>query len=126
MSDRSKFVIAELFNNEDGKTSGSGFIGILVGLIGCIAFLVALVGYLLNIPNTIDVMQQSSIFIGTASALLAARKFRANYNNRRNDRYNDRYNDSYEYSHNDVYEETRGNSRIDSTYYDNDIQDPNI
>ena len=84
MSDRGKFVIAELFSNADGKTSGSGFIGILAGMVGCVAFLVALVGYFLNIPNTIDVMQQSSIFVGSASALLAARKFKSSYENYNN------------------------------------------
>jgi len=74
-SQRNKFVVAELFSNSDGKTSGSGFVGIMVGTLGCVAFATATVGYIFNLPNTIDVMQQSSIFIGAASALLAARKF---------------------------------------------------
>jgi len=74
-SKRNKFVIAELFSNSDGKTSASAFIGILVGVIGCIAFSTAIIGYIFNFPNTISIMQQSTIFIGASSALLAARKF---------------------------------------------------
>jgi hypothetical protein len=74
-SKRNKFVVAELFSNSDGKTSASGFIGILVGVTGCLAFITAIVGYIFEIPDTINVMQQSTIFIGAASALLAARKF---------------------------------------------------
>jgi hypothetical protein len=74
-SQRDKFVIAELFSNEDGKTSASGFVGIMVGIVGCLAFITATVGYVKGIPNSIEVMQQSSIFIGSAVALLAARKF---------------------------------------------------
>ena len=74
-SKRNQFSIAELFSNSDGKTSASGFIGILVGIIGCLAFTTAIVGYVFNLPNTISVMQQSTIFIGAATALLAARKF---------------------------------------------------
>lgn len=68
-------MIAELFSNFDGKTSASGFVGVLVGIVGCIAFLTATIGYVKGIPDSIEVMQQSSIFIGSAVALLAARKF---------------------------------------------------
>jgi hypothetical protein len=74
-SKRNKFVLAEVFSNSDGKSSASALIGILVGIVGCIAFTTAIVGYIFNLPNTINVMQQSTIFIGAATALLAARKF---------------------------------------------------
>jgi len=74
-SRRDKFVIAEIFSNQDGKTSASAFIGVIVGLLGCIGFLAAIIGYIFKIPETINVMQQCTIFIGAASALLAARKF---------------------------------------------------
>jgi len=71
---KSKFVFSEVFNNKDGKTSGSGFIGVIMGLVGCLSFVAAIVGYFLKIENTIDFMQQTIFFIGAATVLLGARK----------------------------------------------------
>jgi len=48
-SRRDKFVIAEIFSNQDGKTSASAFIGVIVGLLGCIGFLAAIIGYIFKI-----------------------------------------------------------------------------
>lgn len=80
---RAKFSIAELFNNTDGKTSGSGFIAIILGLVAAISFLTAMVGYFLDKPNTIDVMEQIILLVGAVTALLGARKFspKSNINN---------------------------------------------
>ena len=73
-SQRDKFVIAEIFSNSDGKTSGSGFVGVMIGVVGCLGFLVAIVGYLFNMPNTVEVMRETTMFIGASSILLATRK----------------------------------------------------
>ena len=70
-----KFKFSEVFNNKDGKTSGSGFIGVLMGLVGCLAFIAGIVGYFLQIPDTIPFMQQTIFFIGSATILLGVRKF---------------------------------------------------
>ena len=72
---KSKFVFSEVFNNSDGKTSGSGFIGVIMGLVGCLAFIAAIVGYFMKIPDTIPFMQQTIFFIGSATVLLGVRKF---------------------------------------------------
>lgn len=72
---RSKFVFAEVFNNSDGKTSGSGFIGVVMGLVGCLAFIAAIVGFFLKLPDTIPFMQQTIFFIGSATVLLGIRKY---------------------------------------------------
>lgn len=72
---KSKFVFSEVFNNADGKTSGSGFIGVIMGLVGCIGFIAACVGYFLKLEDTIPFMQQTIFFIGAATVLLGARKF---------------------------------------------------
>lgn len=71
-----KFKFHELFlNSSTNKTSGSGFIGILMGLVGCLGFIAAIIGYFLQLPNTIDFMQQTIFFIGGATVLLGARKW---------------------------------------------------
>lgn len=72
---KSKFVFSELFNNSDGKTSGSGFIGVIMGLVGCLGFIAACVGFFLKLADTIPFMQQTIFFIGAATVLLGARKF---------------------------------------------------
>lgn len=70
-----RFVFSEVFNNSDGKTSGSGFIGVMMGLVGCLGFIAAIVGFFLKLPDTIPFMQQTIFFIGSATVLLGARKF---------------------------------------------------
>lgn len=70
-----KFIFSEVFSNNDGKTSGSGFVGVLMGLVGCLAFIAAIVGYFLELPDTIPFMQQTIFFIGSATVLLGIRKF---------------------------------------------------
>ena len=72
---KAKFVFSEVFNNSDGKTSGSGFIGVMMGLVGCLAFVAAIVGYFMELPDTIPFMQQTIFFIGSATVLLGIRKF---------------------------------------------------
>lgn len=70
-----RFIFSEVFNNSDGKTSGSGFIGVIMGLVGCLAFIAAIVGYFMQLPDTIPFMQQTIFFIGSATVLLGVRKF---------------------------------------------------
>lgn len=72
---RSKFVFSETFNNSSGKTSGSGFSGIILILVGAACFIAAMVGYFLEIPNTLEVMGKIVIILSLASALLGLRKF---------------------------------------------------
>ena len=73
--EKDKYSISEAFNNKDGKTSGSGTIGIVLGAIGGISFIATMYGYFTQIPNTVEVMQQIIILIGAASLLLGVRKF---------------------------------------------------
>jgi len=77
-TNRHKFVFSELFNNTNGKTSGSGFIGVIMGLVGCLAFIAAIVGFFLELPETIPFMQQTIFFIGSATVLLGVRKLSGN------------------------------------------------
>ena len=70
-----KFIFSEVFNNDNGKTSGSAFIGVLMGMVGCLGFIAAIVGYFMKLTETIPFMQQTIFFIGAATVLLGARKF---------------------------------------------------
>ena len=42
---KSKFRFSETFNNSNGKTSGSGFVGVITGILTSIAFAAAMVGW---------------------------------------------------------------------------------
>lgn len=82
--DKNRFVFHETFTNTTtGKSSGSGFIGVLLGIIAGISFIATMVGYFLQIPNTIDVMQQIIALIAIAGALLGVRKFYPMYSKNR-------------------------------------------
>jgi hypothetical protein len=79
--DRSKFVFSETFNNSNGKSSGSGFAGIVLTLVGAVCFLAAMVGYFIQLPNTLEVMGKIIIVLTLSAALLGVRKFMGSKNN---------------------------------------------
>ena len=64
----SKFSWNELFANNTGKTSASGFTGVITILSGCLAFLWG------SFFNHAEVLNQSVMVIGLGSALLGVRK----------------------------------------------------
>lgn len=72
--DKTKFNFAETFNNADGKTSGSAFLGIIIGLTAALSFLSAMVGYFIKLPNTLDVMSKIIALAFIACTLLGVRK----------------------------------------------------
>ena len=72
----SKFSWAELFSNNDGKTSGSGFAGVTICLVGTLCFLLGCIDKMF-ISKGIDIITQSIIFVGIGATLLGARKFLA-------------------------------------------------
>lgn len=69
-----QFKFSETFTNTNGKTSATGFIGVVLGLIAGAAFIAAMVGYFLKIPNTIEVMEQMLKLIAASTILLGVRK----------------------------------------------------
>jgi hypothetical protein len=75
----SKFSWAELFSNNDGKTSGSGFSGVIVCLVGTLCFFLGCIDKMF-ISKEIDIITQSIIFVGIGATLLGARKFLASKN----------------------------------------------
>jgi len=73
---KNKFRFEEIFLNSDGKTSGSGFVGIILGLVGCLAFIASIIGFFLQLEDVIPFMQQTIFFIGAATVLLGVRKWK--------------------------------------------------
>lgn len=72
--DKSKFVFSETFNNKDGKTSGSGFIGVICGMIAAAAFIAGVVGWYLEKTFIIEYFDKVIQFGGLSALLLGVRK----------------------------------------------------
>ena len=72
--DKSKFVFSETFNNKDGKTSGSGFIGVITGLVAAAAFVAGVVGWFLGKTLIIEYFDKVIQFAGLSALLLGVRK----------------------------------------------------
>ena len=58
MYNKSKFRFSETFNNANGKTSGSGFVGVIMGLTTTIAFCVVLVGWWVGKPEVLEIFEK--------------------------------------------------------------------
>lgn len=71
---KNKFVFWETFTNKDGKTSGSGFIGVILGLIVGISMLATMISHFLRIPGTVEIIRalvESMLYV---AILLGVRK----------------------------------------------------
>ena len=75
-----RFSIAQMTSNSDGKTSGSGTMGIFICVIGSLAFLGGVIGSLIS-DKSPDIMMQSIIFTGIGAGLLGYRKSKDNSEN---------------------------------------------
>ena len=69
----SKFSFAEMTSNDDGKTSGSGTVGIVISFIGGLCFLLGAVDKMF-LSGTVDILTQSIVVIGIGVGLLGYRK----------------------------------------------------
>ena len=74
MYDKSKFNFSETFNNSDGKTSGSGFIGVITGILTSLAFAAAMVGWWVGKPDVLDIFDKILQLGLLSAALLGVRK----------------------------------------------------
>jgi len=72
--DKSKFRFSETFNNSDGKTSGSGFIGVIFGLTAAICFIIIMAGWWLGKPDVLEVFDRALQLGLLSAALLGVRK----------------------------------------------------
>jgi hypothetical protein len=73
MPEMNKFSFGQMTSNSDGKTSGSGTMGILICTVGSLCFLLGAIDKLF-ITGNIDVITQSIIFVGIGATLLGYRK----------------------------------------------------
>jgi len=72
--DKSRFRFSETFNNANGKTSGSGFIGVIMGLVASAAIVVLIIGWWIGKPDVLD-MFEKVLQVGMLSAgLMGIRK----------------------------------------------------
>jgi len=79
---RSKFVFSETFNNASGKTSGSGFIGVILGITSVVGIASGIVGYFLQIPNTLPFMEIILKLVAAVTILLGIRKLSGDFNSK--------------------------------------------
>jgi hypothetical protein len=80
-----KFRFTETFTNTNGKTSGSGFIGVILGLIAAAAFIAAMVGWFMEIPEVISVMGKILELAFASAALMGVRKVAPRFGNGKNE-----------------------------------------
>lgn len=72
--DINKFRFVETFNNSNGKTSGSGFIGVIGSLVSMFCLIIVIIGYLIGLQNTTEILTSLTLIIGIYTGLLMTRK----------------------------------------------------
>lgn len=77
LSNISKFSWAEMFSNDNGKTSATAFSGWLICVIGSICFLLGCIDKMW-VSNSVDIITQSIVFVTIGAALLGIRKVATN------------------------------------------------
>ena len=70
------FSFAEMTSNDNGKTSGSGTMGVIVCVIGSIGFLTGIIDKF-AISHSSEIMEQSVLFCSLGAAMLGVRKWRS-------------------------------------------------
>lgn len=74
--DRDKFSFAQMTSNTDGKTSGSGTMGVVIVTTGLVAFLAGVLAYIFMDEGGTEIMTQSIVLITLGTGLLGYRKSR--------------------------------------------------
>lgn len=75
-----KFSFAQMTSNKDGKTSGSGTLGVFAGFAGILAFLYGCVDYSFMSKDG-NIMTQSIVVLTIGAGLLGYRKFKGDATN---------------------------------------------
>ena len=68
-----KFSFGQMTSSADGKTSGSGSMGILICFVGSLCFILGCVDKMF-FSSSVDILTQSIIFTGIGASLLGYRK----------------------------------------------------
>lgn len=72
--EKSKFRFSETFNNSNGKTSGSGFVGVIMGLTATLSFISGVVGWYLELDQVMEFFEQVLKLGGLSALLMGVRK----------------------------------------------------
>jgi hypothetical protein len=72
--EKSKFRFSETFNNSSGKTSGSGFVGVIMGLTATLSAAACIVGWYLGLDDVEMVFELVLKFAGLSALLMGVRK----------------------------------------------------
>jgi len=81
MFNKSQFKFSETFNNSNGKTSGSGFLGVILGIITGVSFIAGTIGWFLNITDVMEFFDKVLQLGFLSSILLGVRKIAGTINN---------------------------------------------
>lgn len=76
MYNGNRFSFAQMTSNDGGKTSASGTMGVLIVVVGCLAFLLGAVDRIF-FSHSIDIMTQTIVFTGIGAGLLGLKKWKA-------------------------------------------------
>ena len=72
--DHTRFKLREAVTNQDGKTSGSGLIGFLMGLVAVLTALGGLTGWYLELWGWTEIFEYAIKLAGISALLMGARK----------------------------------------------------
>lgn len=74
MYEKSEFRFSETFNNSSGKTSGSGFIGVITGLVGAFLIFAGVFAFFFKYPESLEFLAIGLKIIGISAVLMGVRK----------------------------------------------------
>lgn len=69
------FSFGQMTSNTDGKTSGSGTMGVLICTVGTLCFFIGCLDKVF-INKDVDIITQSIVFVTIGASLLGLRKFK--------------------------------------------------
>ena len=72
--DNKKFEWKDLVTNNNGKNSGSGFIGVILGLLTAVFICIIMYGFLVGLDNTIEMFEKVLQLGFLVGVLLGTRK----------------------------------------------------
>lgn len=70
----SRFSWAEMFSNDNGKTSGTAFCGIIISLVGTVCFFLGCIDKMW-INKSIDIITQSITLVLIGASLMGLKKW---------------------------------------------------
>jgi hypothetical protein len=79
ISNHGEFSWAELFSDQNGKTSGTSFTGIIICMVGTLCFLLGCIDKMW-ISKSIDIITQSITFVLIGASLMGLKKVMSSRN----------------------------------------------